>query len=81
MNEEEVAEIVAWNFGLNERCDELDRAGVNLWRAGLNRHAVYEVLAWHDIDADVLDGPFLVVGGEVVEVGADISDASLLGIA
>ena len=63
---------------VRDQCgDKLDCALVHLGLTGLDRHAVNVVLAGHNINANVLDGPLLVVGGENNEVWGLVADAAL----
>ena len=77
VDKDEIVEFVSNVTVGNESGDELDSAVIKLRLTSQNGYGVDVVLAGDDIDADVLDGPFLVVGGEVVDVGGLVADAAL----
>lgn len=77
VDEDQVVKVIAFDRVADQLGDELDCAFVHLGRAGLDRHAIDKVLAGDDINADVLDGPLLIIGSDVEEIRALVSDASL----
>ena len=81
VDEDQVVINVVLKISLDDEADNTDRAVVHLGSARLDRDSVDIVLSWYDIDANVLDGPLLVVGGDHVEVGALVPIAAICLIA
>ena len=77
VEEDEIVELVL-DVAARDQCrDQFDGSFVQLRLTSLDGNAVDVVLAGDDIDANVLDGPFLVVGGNVVDVGGLVTEAAL----
>ena len=81
VDEDQVVINIVVKVGLDDEADNTDRAVVHLRSARLDGDRVDIVLSWHDIDANVLDGPLLVVSGDDVEVGALVPIAAICLIA
>ena len=78
VDEDEIVELVLDVTARDQCRDQFDGSFVHLRLASLDGDAVDVVLAGDDIDADVLDGPLLVVGGDVVHVWGLVTDAALV---
>lgn len=77
VDEDQVVKVIAFDRVADQLGDKLDCAFIHLGRAGLDRHAIDKVLAGDDINADVFDGPLLIISSDVVEIGALVSNTSL----
>ena len=69
----EVIEIVTRKSAGNEKLDNAESIRFELRLAALHAHAVEVDTAGHEVDADVLDSPGLVVSGQHVDVGVAVA--------
>ena len=81
VDEDQVVINVVVKISLDDEANNTDCAVVHLRSARLDGDRVDIVLSWHDIDANVLDGPLFVVSSDDVEVGALVPIAAICLIA